>query len=425
MKIEITRLSLENEMDIVLAYRRAMQIGRYAGINISEQTRFATAVSEISRNALEFCKGGNIHFNVNQKKDQEYELEALVSDCGPGISNLQEVLSRNPQTFTGKGRGIVFSRKLVDGFRIQSTDKGTVVELRMKIPASGKPISKLIIQGWIQQIQKEPNIGAYEELKERNLALMQITEQLRIEQQNNQQQIKEIQVLNEKLKDTNTYLEEFTYTVSHDLKTPLTTLKLSIGFLEDAHDPETKLTYIQVIERAARRLEKTVQGLVEILDLQTQSLGLVKRINLPELLDETVEELGNLVKNKDIHFSHDFKVEDISYIAPYISSIFRNLIGNSIKYRRPGVPLQVDISSRRRNGMVELVFSDNGEGIDMKKNGSRLFTPFIRFNNSQEGKGIGLYLIKKMIEKNGGRIEVESELEKGCRFAVYLKEYSA
>lgn len=423
MKTEIAKLSLENEMDIVLAYRRAMQVGRYAGINISDQTRFATAISEICRNAMEFCKGGDIQFNIVQRKESEYDLEAVVTDSGPGISDLQQVLSRNPQTYTGKGRGIVFSRKLVDNFSIRTGAKGTTVEMKMKLPVRNNPINKLIIQGWIQQIQKEPTVSAYEELKERNVALMQLTEQLRIEQQNNQSQIKEIQNLNEKLKDTNTYLEEFTYTVSHDLKTPLTTLKLSLGFLEDADDPATKLSYIQVIERAAKRLEKTVQGLVEILDLQTQSLGLIKKVNLHNLFDETLEDMAAIIKDKGMRFEHDFKVEDVYYITPYLSSIFRNLIGNSVKYRRTNVPLEVDISSRRRNGMVELIFKDNAEGIDLEKNGSRLFTPFIRFNNEQEGKGIGLYLIKKMIEKNGGRIEVESEKEKGTQFAVYLKEY--
>ena len=412
-------------MDIVLAYRRAMQIGRFTGINISEQTRFATAVSEICRNALEFCNGGNIVFQLSHKADNDYVLEAIVTDCGDGIDHLPEILARNPQTHTGKGRGIVFSRKLVDNFRINSTRKGTTVELRMNVPSNGRPINKLIIQGWIQQIAKEPNVSAYEELKARNIALMQITDELKIEQQNNQKQIKEIQLLNEKLNDTNTYLEEFTYTVSHDLKTPLTTLKLSLGFLEETEDPEVKLSYIRVIERAAQRLEKTVGGLVEILDLQTQPLGYSQKVNLSEVFNDIVEELGTIVQDKAMQFEQDLKVGEVQYFTPYITSIFRNLLGNSVKYRQAGVPLKVSVKSRRRSGMVEITFEDNAEGIDMEKNGSRLFTPFIRFNNDQEGKGIGLYLIKKMIEKNGGKIEVESEPGKGTTFCIYLREYAA
>ena len=367
MIIVITRINLENEMDIVLAYRRAMQIGRFTGINISEQTRFATAVSEICRNALEFCKAGDIVFQLDQKADNEYLLEGIVSDCGEGIENLPDILARNPQTHTGKGRGIVFSRKLVDYFRINSTKKGTIVELRMNVPSNGRPINKLIIQGWIQQIAKEPNVSAYEELKARNIALMQITDELKAEQLNNQKQIKEIQQLNEKLNHTNTYLEEFTYTVSHDLKTPLTTLKLALGFLEETEDPEVKISYIRLIERAAKRLEKTVGGLVDILDLQTQPLDYIQRVNLPEVFNDTVEELGTIVQDKAIQFEQDLKVADVHYFAPYIDSIFRNLIGNSVKYRRVGVPLKVSVSSRRKGGLVEIKFEDNAEGIDMEK----------------------------------------------------------
>ncbi|RYY48399.1 MAG: sensor histidine kinase [Chitinophagaceae bacterium] len=424
MKTEITKFSLDNEMDIVLAYRRAMQVGKYAGLNISEQTRFATAISEISRNALEFCNSGSIGFYVEQKSESEYELHATVIDCGPGIQNLTEVLARNPQTYIGKGRGIVFSRKLVDGFKISSSRNGTAVELRMKLPAYGRPVNKLIIQGWIQQIQKEPNISAYEELKARNIALMQLTDQLKNEQETSERQIREIQSLNDKLNDTNTYLEEFTYTVSHDLKSPLTTLKLSIGFLDEAQDPESKESYIHIITRAAKRLERTVEGLVEILDLQTQSLGLVKKIDLTELFLDTVEELGTIVEDKNMQFLHDLKITEITYIRPYITSIFRNLLGNAVKYRRPEVPLVVEVTSRRRGAFVALTFKDNAEGIDLEKNGSRLFTPFTRFNNQQEGKGIGLYLIKKMAEKNGGRMEIQSEPGEGSSFTVYLREYA-
>ena len=74
--------------------------------------------------------------------------------------------------------------------------------------------------------------------------------------------------------------------------------------------------------------------------------------------------------------------------------------------------------------MIILTFKDNGEGIDLEKFGSRLFTPFTRFNTEQEGKGIGLYIVKKMIEKNGGKIEVESEIGKGTTFIIYLREYT-
>jgi len=423
MKIEVAKVDIENEMDIVLAYRRAMQVSKFAGINISEQTRFATAVSEICRNTLDFCKGGKIVFSMLQQPDTSYELDGMVTDGGPGIVDLQSILQRNPQSHIGKGRGIVFSKKLVDKFKITSSKSGTHVNLGMKIPVAGNPINNLIIQGWVNHIKKEPAMSAYEELKIRNVGLMQLTDELKSEQLKNEKQIAEINELNKKLQGTNNYLEEFTYTVSHDLKTPLTTLKLSLKFLEETEDPASKITYIQIIERSAKRLEKTVQGLVEILDIQTKQQSLIKKITLNEAFNDAVDEFKPLIGNRVVRYTQSFMVEDISYIAPYITSIFSNLISNAIKYSETKKPLAINVESRRKSGMVVLTFKDNGDGMDLSKYGQRMFSPFVRFTNKQDGKGIGLYIIKKMIEKNGGTIEVKSEPGKGTQFTLYLKEY--
>lgn len=423
MKTEITKLDIENEMDIVLAYRRAMQVSKFAGTNISEQTRFATAVSEICRNALEFCKGGNIAYNIVQVREGNYDLEAIIKDYGPGIRDIEQIMSRNPQTHRGKGRGIVFSKKLVDNFKIQTGPKGTMITLLLHVPANSTPINNLIIQGWVAYIKKEPPLTAYEELKIRNAGLMELTDELKEEKQKTDKQLREINELNEKLQKTNSYLEEFTYTVSHDLKTPLTTLNLSLKFLEDATDQESKLSFISIISRAARRLEKTVQGLVEILDVQTKTQNLAKKVHFEEVFEDVLEQFEPLITAKGVYFTRNFLITELYYILPYINSIFTNIISNSIKYRKPNQPLNIAVSTRRKSGMVMLTFTDNGQGMDLHKNGARLFTPFTRFNNEQEGKGIGLYIIKKMIEKNGGKIEVESEPGEGTGFTIYLKEY--
>src|ERR1700727_955350 len=99
MTTQITKLDITNEFDILLAHRRAMQITKFAGINISEQTRFATAISEISRNALEFCKGGEIVFNVTKIGEKKYLCEAMISDCGPGIKDIENIMKRDPRHY--------------------------------------------------------------------------------------------------------------------------------------------------------------------------------------------------------------------------------------------------------------------------------------------------------------------------------------
>ncbi len=425
MTTKITKLDITNEVDILLAHRRAMQITKFAGINISEQTRFATAISEISRNALEFCKSGEITFSITLSGEKKYTCEALITDCGKGIKDIETILKRDPQSYKGRGIGIVFSKKLVDIFRITSNASGTKVTLGMKVPVKAKPINNLVIQGWINYIKNEQPLTAYEELKVRNINLMQLTEELKEEQARVEKHSKEIQLLNEKLVKTNSYMEEFTYTVSHDLKTPLTTLKLAFEFLDEAEDAESKMEYMQMIGRAAKRLEKTIQGLVEILDLQTNDQSIVKKIDLHSFFTDIKEGFSTYILAKSVAFEDSFMIDELWYIEPYLTSIFTNLISNSIKYRVVERPLVIRVSTRRSSGKILLTFTDNAEGIDLVKNGPRIFTPFTRFTTRQEGKGIGLYIIKKIIEKNDGRIEVESTPGVGTSFKIYLNEYPA
>jgi signal transduction histidine kinase len=424
MTTEIAKLQIVNEMDIVLAHRRAMQIAKFAGINIAEQTRFATAVSEICRNALEYCKEGNIVYDITMISKGRYMIVATVSDCGSGIKGLKAILARDLQNYQGKGRGIVFSKKLVDTFKITSGPKGTTVLMGINIPDNTNPINNLIIQGWIKHIKKEQPLSAYEEVKLRNSNLILLTEELRNEKQKTEEHLREITLLNERLQKTNNNLEEFTFALSHDLKTPLTSLKLSLELLEDAADPITKNTYIEMIRRAGQRLDKTVTGLVEILDVYTRNHNVTKTVNLEEFFKEIKEEFSILASGKEVFFTGNFMVREVNYIETYLNSIFTNLISNSIKYRVPGRPLEISISSNRKDDKVLLTFSDNAEGIDLENYGHRLFTPFTRFNNEQEGRGIGLYIIKKMVERNGGSIKIESKLNCGTTFTLELLEYA-
>src|ERR1700733_5206347 len=98
MEIAIMSLELNNELDIMLAHRRGMQFARFSGISLSEQTRFATAVSEISRNCIEYAANGVVSFSVIKRNDRCL-LQAIIKDEGRGISNLKEIMERNSLYF--------------------------------------------------------------------------------------------------------------------------------------------------------------------------------------------------------------------------------------------------------------------------------------------------------------------------------------
>ena len=107
-------LDINNEMDIMLAHRRGMQFARFSGMSLSEQTRFATAVSEICRNCVEYAFKGHIQYSI-WKSGEKHSLLAVIKDEGKGIKNLDEVLSRTTTQYRGRGMGIVLRPSLSPG----------------------------------------------------------------------------------------------------------------------------------------------------------------------------------------------------------------------------------------------------------------------------------------------------------------------
>ena len=122
-------LALQHDQDVVTARTRAAQLGQMLGFDSSEQTRVATAVSEIVRNAFRYATGGSVAFAVDEEAKPQ-RLIVRVSDQGPGIAHLDDVMSGKYQSGTGMGLGIVGARRLMDDFRIQTSPEGTTVTLR-------------------------------------------------------------------------------------------------------------------------------------------------------------------------------------------------------------------------------------------------------------------------------------------------------
>src|SRR5512134_2997018 len=121
-------LTLQHDQDVVTARQRAVHLAQLLGFENSEQTRIATAVSEIVRNAFRYATGGTVAFAVDEESRPQ-RLVVRVSDRGPGIVRLDDVLSGRYRSSTGMGLGIVGARRLMDGFSIESSPAGTSVVL--------------------------------------------------------------------------------------------------------------------------------------------------------------------------------------------------------------------------------------------------------------------------------------------------------
>jgi len=134
MTQRVVTVALKFEDDIVLARQRARQLARLLGFDAQDQTRIATSVSEIARNAFRYAGGGKVEFGVEGRTSPQL-FEIVVSDEGPGIARLSDILDGSYRSSTGMGLGIIGARRLMDQFEITSAPgKGTRVVLCKLLP---------------------------------------------------------------------------------------------------------------------------------------------------------------------------------------------------------------------------------------------------------------------------------------------------
>jgi len=230
--------------------------------------------------------------------------------------------------------------------------------------------------------------------------------------------------LEDDLKRSNNELQQFAYVASHDLQEPLRTIASFTQLL--ARRYEGKLDsdadeFIGYIVDASIRMKQQIEDLLEFSRVMTNGSNFEK-INLEQTVKQIISSLGVLIKENDAEITYN-PLPEIYADSRQIARLFQNLINNSIKFKKPDEPPKIHISVEKDEKTNEYVFSisDNGIGIDPKYQ-DRIFTIFQRLHTIEEyqGTGIGLAVARKIVERHGGHIWVESELEKGATFYFTL-----
>jgi PAS domain S-box-containing protein len=217
-------------------------------------------------------------------------------------------------------------------------------------------------------------------------------------------------------------IENLLYIAAHDLKGPVANMYGALNLMDNLRE-EKKLTILEHFRKIAGQLDKTIRGITDILRVRNTDISAASVLYFEGLLYDLLLEFRDELNPASVDRSFLNK-PSIRYIEPFLNSILKNLISNSIKYSRENVPLQISISTKTEGNFTILTYSDNGIGINLNKYGKKLFSPFQRLEvDKATGTGIGLYLIKNIVEKNGGQIKVESTAGEGTTFYCYLKEY--
>lgn len=247
------------------------------------------------------------------------------------------------------------------------------------------------------------------------LLINDVTDKINIENQL-KSKIDELEFLNQEL-------DEFVNVVSHDFKTPLTSISLLAEMALKEKSPEKQLHFVSQIKQSSTKLRELLKGLATLVDTKKERVEKMEYVSFSERLDIVLSEYRALLQETGGAVHADFShVAGMVYFKAHIDSFLSNLVTNAIKYRRPDVPLRIEVSSRKEKEYLILSVKDNGTGIDLTKNMNKLFQPFKRLTNQGTGSGLGLSIIKRMIEKDQGYLEVFSEPGQGTEFKAYLKE---
>lgn len=226
---------------------------------------------------------------------------------------------------------------------------------------------------------------------------------------------------NLQLNQLNQYLDNFVHAAAHDLRAPIANMKGLLSLFELAAEDKRE-HILGNLKISAERLDSTLQGMIQLIEAQNQRLDISQDINLKQVFSETLTDFA--AEFKETPHKIDTHLDDcgqFTFILPYLYSIFRNLISNSLKYHKEEEVLHIKLRCRREEEFVVLTYQDNGIGIDLEKYGKNLFRPFKRFTKQASGKGIGMHIVKNMLIKTGGKINVDSSLGDGVTFTLYLR----
>jgi signal transduction histidine kinase/DNA-binding response OmpR family regulator len=432
----ILTIALRTEADVVQARQRARELAALLGFDNQDQIRLATATSEMARNAFRYARNGIVRFSAIT--DVPQQLEVIVSDSGPGIPNLEDILDGHYKSETGLGMGIIGTKRLMDNFAIKATSSGTTVQMSKQLPRRAPFLSSAAVRSITSQLHTKEAETPYAEIERQNQDLLKTLQELRARQD-------ELLLLNRELEDTNRgvvalyaelderadYLRraselktKFLSNVSHEFRTPLNSI-ISLGRLllerVDGDLTSEQEKQVRFIESSARDLEEMVNDLLDLAKVEAGKIKIrPKAFDVSELFSALKGMLKPLLADNT---SVDLIFEETAHLPPMytdegkVSQILRNLVSNALKFTPRGT---VTVRAKQGNpGSIRFEVTDTGIGIPAEHH-ETVFREFSQVENPLQerhrGTGLGLPLCRNLALLLGGRIWLESELGRGSAF---------
>ena len=388
--IEVIKITLENEMDLVLAHKKSMRIAEKVGLTLSTQTTFATAVSEIARTVIEHTDNGVLNLGLEQNKQRFILIASVTYELG-----IQ---------FTNNDAGFFYAQKLVPEFIQVREEHQNKIDMKIGIPRSLKldPGKILLLKKYFET--EEP-LNAYDEIKQRNSTLNKLAEV-------KEKELRESRIIDEKK-------TEFISIASHEIKTPITVIKAYTQIAKGLKDKsgEQLTTLLSKIDLQTNKLLSLVQQLLDVSKMEHGNLEYLREeIELNTFIAEMIGILQHIYPDHkltaDLCSSVPVSIDKIR-----LEQVFSNLIGNAAKYSGKGTEVYIKCALDGQD-KVRVSVMDQGIGMSAKTTES-VFNKFYRDKDvvhTHSGIGMGLYVASKIVTDHGGEIWVESKEGLGSTF---------
>jgi signal transduction histidine kinase/CheY-like chemotaxis protein len=437
----LLNVELRLEVDVVLARQRARQIAGLVGFAPLDQTRIATATSEIARNAVEYAGGGRVEFFVETAA--EPALLIRVRERGPGISNLQAILDGNYVSSSGLGLGITGARRLMDRFVIESTPgAGSMVLMAKTLPHRTVAVTPQELGRISAELTRNAPKGLLEELQQQNQELLSTLQELRTSQAEiAQMHSRELDETNrgvvalyaeldegtKALKRLSDLKSRFLSEMSHEFRSPLNSIKGLTGFLLARTDGELSAEQekqIKFIRQATEGLSTLVDDLLDLAKVEagkaTVRTGSFEVKDLFDALQGTIRPMidPSLVS---LIFHDPAGMPALHSDEGKVAQVLRNFLTNAVKFTERGT---IEVKAALGPDDV-VIFSVRDSGIGIAgEDLDRIFEEYGQIDNPLQkrtkGIGLGLPLTRKLATLLGGGVSVQSEPGAGSTFFAVI-----
>jgi two-component system phosphate regulon sensor histidine kinase PhoR len=211
---------------------------------------------------------------------------------------------------------------------------------------------------------------------------------------------------------------------ANSLRSPLLALKIYLDLLKNFPQEEKKTDVLNRMKLTTNEMAKKINALSTLVNVQNETNPIKEKINFSNILEDVKTELSAKFDLSDITFTTNFIEPSIQANSSEISLLLSQILHNSITYRHNKKPLHIKLKTKKVGGYILFGIKDNGIGMVLKNDEetNKLFRPFYRLNNSSEGIGIGLSIVRSIVDKYHGEVKVRSRINEGSMFNIYLKE---